>query len=381
VAHRSRQRTVLTVFGTRPEAIKLAPVLRALAARAPGLRSVHVASSQHRDLLLPLAERLGVRIDHDLDVMTADQTPSRVAARVLERLDPVLDAERPDAVVVQGDTTTALAAALAGFHRRIPVAHVEAGLRTGDLASPFPEEMNRRLVSQLARWHFAATPANVAALRAEGVPASRIVLTGNPVVDSLRHILAASEPSLRVRELLDGVKPRRLLLLTTHRREAFGEVMGGHLRALRRFVERWSDTVLLFPVHPNPAVRAAAREAFRDAERVVLTEPLDYADFVHLLDRAWLTASDSGGVQEECAALGRPLLVLRDTTERREAVECGVARMVGHSGERLAELLEQARSDEAWFERARRTPSPFGAGDSGERIAAALEGFLGADAS
>jgi len=374
-----RVKTILTLFGTRPEIIKLAPVIRALEARGGALRTLNVASSQHRELLHPFAARLAVRIDHDLDVMAPGQVPSEVCARVLARLDPLLAAEKPHLLLVQGDTTTALAGALAGFHRGVPVGHVEAGLRTGDARSPFPEEMNRRLVTQLAQYHFAATAENVETLRGEGVAAERIALTGNPVVDALRHILASEESSPELREALGPLAGLRLIALTTHRRESFGPVMEGHLRVLRRFVERHADLALVFPVHPNPAVREVAERVLAGAERVLRLEPLEYPDFIHLLSRAWLLVSDSGGVQEEAPTLGKPLLVLRENTERPEVLRCGVGRLVGNSSSRLEALLEEARADERWARHAGSVANPFGSGDAGERIAAAIERLLKLD--
>lgn len=369
-------KTILTLFGTRPEVIKLAPVVHALEARPRHWRTVNVSSSQHTDLLYPFARRLAVRIDLDLAVMTPGQTPSEVLARVLSGLDPLLAAQRPDLVLVQGDTTTALAGALAAFHRGIPVGHVEAGLRSGNPMSPFPEEMNRRLVTRLARYHFAATHTNAKTLTAEGVPEHRIVITGNPVVDSLHAILKNHEPSSRLNEALAPFKGLRLIALTTHRRESFGSAMEGFLAALRRFVERHEDLALVFPMHPNPAVRAAAKAALSGAPRVLRLDPLEYPDFIQLLSRAWLIVSDSGGVQEEAPTLGKPLLVLRENTERPEVLDCGVGRLVGNSPARLETLLEEALLDADWFERARTSPNPFGAGDSGLRIASAIERLL-----
>ncbi len=371
-----RLKTILTLFGTRPEVIKLAPVVHALEAAPKHWRTINVSSSQHTDLLYPFARRLAVRIDRDLAVMTPGQTPNEILARVLAGLDPILAAERPDLVLVQGDTTTALAGALAAFHRGIPVAHVEAGLRSGNAMSPFPEEMNRRLVTRLSRYHFAATRTNAETLMAEGVPEHWIVMTGNPVVDSLHAILKDHEPSARLNEVLAPLKGLRLIALTTHRRESFGSTMEGHLSVLRRFVERHEDLALVFPVHPNPAVRAAAEAALSGAPRVLRLDPLEYPDFIQLLSRAWLIVSDSGGVQEEAPTLGKPLLVLRENTERPEVLDCGVGRLVGNSPARLESLLEEALVDAAWFERARTTPNPFGAGDSGLRIAAAIERLL-----
>ena len=368
--------TILTLFGTRPEVIKLAPVIRALEARPECWRTLNVSSSQHTDLLYPFAKGLAVRIDRDLAVMRPGQAPNEVLARVLAGLDPLLADEQPDLLLVQGDTTTALAGALAAFHRGIPVGHVEAGLRTGDDTSPFPEEMNRRLITRMARYHFAATQANVETLRAEGVPDDRIVLTGNPVVDSLHEILAGHKPSARLKEALAPLEGLRLIALTTHRRESFGGVMEGHLRVLRRFIERHEGLALVFPVHPNPAVLAAAEAALSGAPRVLRLDPLEYPDFIHLLSRAWLIVSDSGGVQEEAPTLGKPLLVLRENTERPEVLQCGVGRLVGNAPARLEALLEEALVDTDWFERVRTTPNPFGAGDSGARIASAIARLL-----
>ena len=372
-------KTVLTLFGTRPEIIKLAPVVWAIELRSSAWRSIVVSSSQHTDLLKPFTRDLAVRIDHDLAVMTPRQTPADVLARVVSALGPVFAAERPDLVLVQGDTTTALAGAMAAFYARIPVGHVEAGLRTGDRHSPFPEEMNRRLITRLADLHFAATTRNVEILRGEGVAEAAIVLTGNPVVDALQHILATARPSAALVGLLDSLAGLRIVALTTHRRENFGEVMAGHLQALRRFVARHPEVAVVFPVHPNPAVRAATAAAFGGVKRIHCIDPLEYADFVYLLSRAWLVASDSGGVQEEAPSLGKPVLVMRDTTERPEVLECGVGRLVGHSGERLETMLEEALSDRAWIETVSRVRNPFGAGDAGERIVTAIERYFDTD--
>jgi len=367
--------TILSVFGTRPEVVKLAPVVRALE-NHDQLRTVNVCSSQHAELADRFARQLGVRIDHDLRVMAPEQTPSQVCARVLAGLDPLLAREQPDLVLVQGDTTTALAAALAAFHRGFPVGHVEAGLRSGDPGQPFPEEMNRRLVTQLAQLHFAPTQHNVELLRREGVPADRIALTGNPVVDALEESLRQRHRSPTLERLFARLEGRQLIVLTTHRRENHGPRMAGYLRTLRRFVARHPQLALVFPVHPNPAVRRAAERELSGAERVHPIDPLPYPEFIQLLSRAWLIVSDSGGVQEEAPTLGRPLLVLRDNTERPEAVRDGVARLVGRSPERLDAMLEAALADPGWAKRLRYAPNPFGDGKSGERIAQAIARFL-----
>ena len=376
--NRNNVKTILTLFGTRPEIIKLAPVIWAIERSHDTLRSINVSSSQHTDLLRPFIHELDISIDHDLAVMMPGQTPNAVLARVLEALEPLLQEERPDLVLVQGDTTTAIAGALAAFYARIPVAHVEAGLRTGNRHSPFPEEMNRRLITQLADLHFAATPKNVEILLSEGVQKKSIVLTGNPVVDALQHILARSPASSSFSKFLDSFAGKRLIVLTTHRRENFGQVMSSHLKALRRFVGRHQDVELVFPVHPNPSVRAVVDTEFTGAERIHCIDPLKYDDFLHLLSRAWLVISDSGGVQEEVPSLGKPLLILRDTTERPEVLDCGIGRLVGHSGERLEEMLEAALLDKSWFDTANTTENPFGKGNAGEQIASAVVQFLNA---
>lgn len=376
---KSKIKTILTLFGTRPEIIKLAPVIRAIERHSGGAwRSVAVSSSQHTDLLRPFIREFNISIDYDLAVMTPSQTPGAVLARVVEAMGHLFLTERPDLVLVQGDTTTAIAGALAAFYARIPVAHVEAGLRTGNRHSPFPEEMNRRLITQLADLHFAATPKNVDILLAEGVKKECIALTGNPIVDALQHILGHSTASPKLSQLLDSISSKRLIVLTTHRRENFGQVMSSHLKALRRFVERHQDVELVFPVHPNPSVCAAVDAEFSGAERIHCIEPLEYTDFLHLLSCAWLVASDSGGVQEEAPSLGKPLLILRDTTERPEVLECGVGRLVGHSGEHLEEILEAVLVDQSWFDAVRTIENPFGKGDAGEQIASAIAQFFAA---
>jgi UDP-N-acetylglucosamine 2-epimerase (non-hydrolysing) len=361
--------TILTVFGTRPEVVKLAPVLRQLDLCPTDFRSVVVSSGQHTDLLAPFVKLFGVRIDHDLGAMRPGQSLNQLAARVLADLDPVLDREKPAVVLVQGDTTTAVAAAMAAFYRGIPVGHVEAGLRTDDPLVPFPEEMNRRLITRLARFHFAATPRNRTALLDEGVPAETVFLTGNPVVDALQHMGTVLTPSDRVAGLIERTKGLRRIALTTHRRESFGDTLTGNLQVLRRYVDDHADVAVIFPVHPNPAVRAAAA-ILRDHPRIHLTDPLDYPDFIALLSSAWLIVSDSGGVQEEAPTLGKPLIVLREKTERPEAVEAGVARLAG-TPEAFAACLADADGHAVIA-----VENPFGRGDAGQRIVQALRKAL-----
>jgi UDP-N-acetylglucosamine 2-epimerase (non-hydrolysing) len=374
---------VLTLLGTRPEAIKLAPVIHALETQDAVVQTINIASGQHSDLLYPFIKLFGIRIDHDLAVMESNQTPNQVCSRVLTTLDPILLNERPDLVLVQGDTTTALAGAVAGFHRRIPVAHVEAGLRSGNIESPFPEEMNRVLITRLATYHFAATRRNLKTLLAEGVPPRRIFVTGNPVVDSLRAILDRAVASLAVTALIDATRGLKRIVLTTHRRESFGGLMVENLRVLRRFVEAHPDVALLFPVHPNPSVLAAATGLLSGHPRIHLTPPLGYEDFILLLSHAWLVVSDSGGVQEEVPTLRKPLLILRENTERPEVIEAGVARLVGGRPGRLAAMLEETYRDGHSIGGPIVGPAknPFGRGDSGRRIARIIADVLGRTAT
>ncbi len=363
---------VLVVFGTRPEVIKLAPVIRQLEALSPVLHTITVSSSQHTDLLQPFVRMFGLQVDYDLHVMRSHQTPSQVCARVLSQLDPVLVKEKPDLILVQGDTSTALAAALAGFHRHIPVGHVEAGLRSGNAQSPFPEEMNRRLISQLATLHFAATKRNRDNLLAEGISAENIYETGNPVVDALKWMIKSLTVRPPIAEILQQTEGFRRLVVTTHRRESFGEVMARNLSVLRRFVDQHPDVALLFPVHPNPEVALPARKILGNHSRIHLLEPLNYEDFIVLLSNAWLIVSDSGGVQEEAPTLGKPLLILRENTERPEALEAGSARLVGGKAESLERMLRETHQDTDWIKKVQSTENPFGKGDSGVRIAQAI---------
>src|SRR5207247_6866939 len=340
-----QKRKVLTIFGTRPEVIKLAPVIKELEAQRDAFLIVNVTSAQHTDLLYPFIRLFGIRVDHDLRTMVPKQTPSQVCARVLAGLDTLLSDERPDLILVQGDTTTAMAGALAGFHRRVPIGHVEAGLRSGNTYSPYPEEMNRRLITRLAAYHFAATRRNRATLLSEGVPEDTVFVTGNPVVDALHAILERAGESPAVARLLEATSGLKRIVLTTHRRESFGEVMAGNLGALRSFVASHPDVALIFPVHPNPAVLGPATATLSGHPRIHLVPPLGYEDFIVLLSLAWLGVSDSGGGQEGAPTLGGPVVMHLGNTERPEAIEAGVARLVGGVPTRLAAMLADAPQD------------------------------------
>lgn len=359
---------VLTLFGTRPEVIKLAPVIRELESRPNHFHTINVSSDQHTNLLKPFVELFDLRVDHHLNVMRENQTPNEVCARVLTAMSELLKKTNPDIVLVQGDTTTAMAGAMAAFHLKIPVGHVEAGLRSGNILSPFPEEMNRRLITQIATYHFAATDGNRTTLLLEYVDNDRIFVTGNPVVDSLGWILERAKPGEKIENLILRTRGLKTIVLTTHRRESFGETMSENLAALRNFVEEHEDVALVFPVHPNPNVVQTARMYLSNHSRISLIEPLGYEDFISLLSSSWLIVSDSGGVQEEAPTLGKPLLILRENTERPEAIESGVAKLVGGNAETLSKMLKEVYSSDEWTNHIRQMRNPFGNGNAAKQI-------------
>jgi len=362
---------VLVLFGTRPEIIKLAPVIEELQKKL--FQTIVVSSSQHKQLLRPFLDALDVCVDFDLGVMRRNQLPGEVCSRIMAKLDKILAAEKPDLILVQGDTTTTLAGALAGFYRRIPVGHVEAGLRSGNLMSPFPEEMNRRVVSQIASFHFAATERNRRNLLSEGVASDKIFVTGNPVVDALNGMLKRLTPSEKIAELIKKTEGKKRLLLTTHRRESFGSTMTENLKVLANFVDQRPDVCLLFPVHPNPNVKAVGKKFLGRRERIYLLEPLDYSDFLAIMKAAWLIVSDSGGVQEEAPSLGKPLLVIRENTERPEGIRSGVSKLVGNRPGALKRLLEESYAVETWIKSVKEVSNPFGDGRSAARIVKIIE--------
>ena len=372
---------VLSVFGTRPEAIKMAPVIHQLAGR-PGVEHRICVTAQHRSMLDQVLELFAIRADYDLDLMVEGQTLNAVAAGVLGGLQEVGEEFHPDLVLVQGDTTSALAAALAAFHLGVAVGHVEAGLRTGDLAAPWPEEANRRLISVLARWHFAPTPAARQNLLAEGVAEGRVLLTGNTVIDALLHARdrLAHEPVLRARVEagLPALDPgRRLILVTNHRRENFGPAMARVAAAIERLAAR-PDVQVVFPVHLNPNVQAAFRQRLGGLANARLIAPVGYLEFVHLMDRAHLIITDSGGIQEEAPSLGRPVLVTRRRTERPEALAVGAARLVGDDDATIVAQAERLLDDPVEYARMTGVANPYGDGRAARRIVdhlvAALDG-------
>ena len=362
---------VLSVFGTRPEAIKMAPVVHRLRADPGRFESVVCVSAQHRSMLDQVLDVFGLRADHDLDLMTPGQSPAGIVARVLERLPTLIREVRPDVLLVQGDTMTTFASAFAAYLEKVPSAHVEAGLRTGDRFHPFPEEMNRVLTTRLASLHFAPTAEARDRLLAEGVPPRDVHLTGNTVIDALLATLR-SDYRFRTPALAALDPTRRVVLVTTHRRESFGAPLRSTCAALRDLVERFPDIQIVLPVHPNPDVKATVEAALCDLDRVSLIEPVDYVEFVHLMHRAHLILTDSGGVQEEAPSLGKPVLVLRDVTERPEGVAAGTAAVVGTDRGRILETAAMLLSSPEAYARMAMAVNPYGDGRASERIAAAL---------
>jgi UDP-N-acetylglucosamine 2-epimerase (non-hydrolysing) len=359
------------VAGTRPELIKIAPVVRAIA-RQEGPVLTIVSTAQQADLLPAFLGLLGVEVDYCLNAMSPGQSLNALLSKTVAALDPVIEVVQPALIVVQGDTTSALAGALAAGMRGVPVAHIEAGLRTGDVGNPFPEESNRRLVSHLASLHFAPTSRNRKQLLSEGIPDSQILVTGNPIVASLQQTLGAPCKCPQVDETLTQLKGLKPIVVTTHRRESLDGAMRRNLIALRDFVTENRDTALILPIHLNPRVRDCVRDVLAGAERVKLIEPLDYPCFLRLLQSAWLVASDSGGVQEEVASLGKALLVLRRVTERPEAVESGIAQLAGEWPGQLESLLSDRPALTRWIGAIGPIPNPFGDAQTPERIAAAI---------
>ncbi len=369
------RRRIMVVYGTRPEAIKVAPVIKALEDH-PVLAPITVVTGQHREMLDQVNELFDIVPDHDLDIFEHGAGLSQIFARVLERLDPVLELEKPAAVLVQGDTTTSTAAALAAFHRQIPVVHLEAGLRSGDIMSPFPEEANRKITSQIASLHLAPTEGSRANLLAESVDPRSVVVTGNTVIDALLMTVARkvhfSDPTLE--DLADS--GRRILLVTTHRRENWGEAMGGVGRALAHLARRFPDVEIVLPAHRNPIVREAVLPHLAGLPNVTVTEPLPYGEFTRMLSLATIVLTDSGGVQEEAPSLGKPVLVLRDNTERLEAIATGTTRLVGTDEQRIVQEVSLLLENEPTYEAMAQTANPYGDGRSTARVLEAIATLL-----
>ena len=363
---------VMTVFGTRPEAFKMAPIVLELQKHPDTIVPVVAVTAQHREMLDQVLNLFHIKPDHDLNIMAAGQTLFDITTRAMMGLDKVLTEEKPDIVLVHGDTTTTFAGALAAYYHQTAVGHVEAGLRTHNKYSPFPEEMNRRLTGCIADLNFAPTSTSEANLLAENVPPESIFVTGNTVIDALHHTVR-DDFDFQEESLKDvDFQNKRIILVTTHRRENLGEPMRHVYKALRQLTEEFDDVEVVFPVHKNPKVREVVNEELGGLAKVHLIDPLDYEPFANLMHRAYLILTDSGGVQEEAPALGKPVLVLRDTTERPEAVDAGTVKLIGTDRERVYEEAKKLLTDKAEYSRMAESVNPYGDGKAAARIIQAI---------
>ena len=372
----SARRRVMLVYGTRPEAIKMAPMVPALLAHGP-LEPVLVVTGQHRHMLDQVNSLFGIVPSHDLDVLRPGQSLVGIATRALEGLGEVVAVERPDLVLVQGDTTTSTVAALAAAYHQVPVAHLEAGLRTHERYSPFPEEINRRVTGQLASLHLAPTPLSRDNLLREGIPAADVTVTGNTVIDALLAVVARTRAQVPADVAFLADDPRRVLLVTAHRRESWGEPMAAVARALARVARELPEVHVVVPLHLNPTVREAVVPVVQDLPNVTVMEPLDYEAFAWLQDRCHVVVTDSGGVQEEAPSLGKPVLVTRENTERPEAVDAGTVRLVGTDEDRVHDEVLHLLSDPAAHAAMAAAVNPYGDGRAAARAAAAIGAYLG----
>lgn len=354
---------IMTIFGTRPEAIKMAPLVLALK-NDPELEPIVVVTAQHREMLDQVLEIFGITPDYDLNIMKAGQTLSEVTSRVILGLEEVIKEARPDMILVHGDTTTTFAGSLAAFYNEVAIGHVEAGLRTWQKYSPFPEEMNRQMTGTLADLHFAPTDDAAQNLRNENKPEDRIVITGNTAIDALKTTVKSDYRS----DILDNAGERRVILLTAHRRENIGQPMHNIFSAIRRIVDEFEDVEVVYPMHKNPKVREIAAEHLSNHDRIQLIEPLDVIDFHNFASRSHFILTDSGGVQEEAPSLGKPVLVLRDTTERPEGVKAGTLKLAGVEEEDIYQLTKSLLIDEALYQSMSKASNPYGDGETSQRI-------------
>lgn len=363
---------VMTVFGTRPEAIKMAPVVLELKKHSDEIQTIVAVTAQHRQMLDQVLQLFHIKPDYDLDIMSQGQTLYDITTKALLGLKKVLEAEKPDLVLVHGDTTTTFAGALAAYYQQIPVGHVEAGLRTGNIYSPFPEEMNRKLTGAIAAIHFAPTPTAKQNLLQEHVAPEKIYVTGNTVIDALMTTVAGEydfeDDALRTVDF----KHHRIILLTTHRRENLGEPMRHIYKALRRIIDEIPDTEIVFPVHRNPLVRKVVEEELAGVDRIHLIDPMEYEPFANLMSLSSLVLTDSGGIQEEAPSLGKPVLVLRDTTERPEAVAAGTVRLIGTDKDVVYEETKRLLTDKDAYNAMSMAVNPYGDGKASQRIVQAI---------
>lgn len=366
------RKKVMLVFGTRPEAIKMCPLVKELRARPDQFDTVVTVTGQHREMLQQVLDIFGIVPDHDLKIMRLNQTLFDVTCDVLTRLKPILEEEKPDIVLVHGDTTTSFAAALACIYLQLPVGHVEAGLRTHDIHSPWPEEFNRQAVDIITRWYFAPTETSKQNLLDEGKLAKRIWVTGNTGIDALRTTVRKDYSDARLKWAEDS----RLILITAHRRENLGEPMHHMFRAIRRVMEEHPDTKAIYPIHMNPKVRVIAHAAFDGFDRLRIIEPLDVLDFHNFMAHSYLVLTDSGGIQEEAPSLGKPVLVMRDTTERPEGVVAGTLKLVGTDERAIYQEFSRLLADPEEYAAMSCASNPYGDGHASEHIADVLAGSV-----
>ncbi|MGO4706470.1 non-hydrolyzing UDP-N-acetylglucosamine 2-epimerase [Microvirga sp. 2MCAF38] len=367
-------RKILFVYGTRPEAIKVAPLVQALG-RSAHIKPVVAVTGQHRAMLDQVNDLFGIKPLHDLDIITERQRLQDITTRALNGVSDVIAVEKPDAVLVQGDTTTCLAAALAAFYQRVPVIHLEAGLRTRDASNPFPEETNRCLTTQLTTVHLAPTPTSRENLLTDGVPEDRIFVTGNTVIDALLDVVSRNLPIENLD--LTKIKGRRTVLITAHRRESWGDPMARTARAIVRIAKAFPEVVFLLPAHLNPVVREVLLPPLQGLDNVVVTSPLAYCDFARAMNEATIVLTDSGGVQEEAPSLGKPVLVMRETTERPEAVAAGTVKLVGTSEDVIVDEVSTLLTDMSAHQAMAHAVNPYGDGHAADRCKNAIEHFFG----
>lgn len=358
---------VITIFGTRPEAIKMCPLILQMK-KTRQIDSIVCLTGQHREMLNQVMDVFAIHEDYNLDIMRENQTLSSITTDILNKLGEVLEAEKPDLILVHGDTTTSFAAALVGFYHNIPVGHVEAGLRTYNMASPYPEEFNRQAVDLIADFYFAPTNQAKQNLLKEGKKADRIYVTGNTVIDALSTTIKNEYHN----EYLDWARGSRLILLTAHRRENTGEPMHHMFQAVKRIVLEHEDVKVIYPIHKNPKVRKPAKEILGDTERIRLIEPLDVIDFHNFMARSYLILTDSGGIQEEAPSLGKPVLVMRDTTERPEGIEAGTLKLVGTEEETIYQEVKKLLNNHKLYNQMSKAVNPYGDGHASERIIQAI---------
>jgi len=371
-----RKKKVLIIFGTRPEGIKLAPVIREMAHRRRSLDFQICITAQHREMLDRVISLFKIPVDFDLKIMRKNQDLFHISSRALKRVGDLLSRERPDFVIVQGDTTSSFISALASFYLQIPVGHIEAGLRTENIYSPFPEEANRRLISSLAERHYCPTGMAVERLVKENIPSSRLVLTGNTVVDALMMLRDRFE-KIKLPERFPHIDfSKKILVVTSHRREKFGDIFKNMCSALRRIASGRDDVEMVYPVHPNPNVRSPAFRYLKDCKNIHLTGPLDYVDFLALMKASYGILTDSGGLQEEAPYLSVPVLVMRDNTERMEAVQTGASRLIGVTAEAIVRNAFELLDNPALHEKMRHAGNPYGDGTAGKRIVEDLVSYL-----